>query len=196
MSYTLTLQCGCVVYVSQNPATRIVHTRILQSKGPSCVNRRHEVGLRLYLWELLPPPSTPPCGEPQGDGPSREPTGGARPGEPSATPRGDDDSLRRLREKLGLRRSPIVGNTRDSTSSADEELVSTLGNLIHGRVIGNFLLEVITLIDPHLRCLPLFLCLPHGVLRPCPADVPGLVTQHRQPVPPGRQTRVEDFNRL
>jgi hypothetical protein len=124
------------------------------------------------------------------------PPGGARPGEPSATPRGDDDSLRRLREKLGLRRSPIVGNTRDSTSSADEELVSTLGNLIHGRVIGNFLLEVITLIDPHVRCLPPFLCLPHGVLRPCRADVLGLVAQHRQPVPPGRQTRVEDFNRL
>jgi hypothetical protein len=80
MSYTLTLQCGCVVYVSQNPATQIVHTRILQSKGPSCVNRRHEVGLRLFLWELLPPPSTPPCGEPQGNGPPRGPSEGGAPG--------------------------------------------------------------------------------------------------------------------
>lgn len=77
MSYTLTLQCGCVVYVSQNPATKIVHTRILQSKGPSCLNRRHEVGLRLYLWELLPLPTTPDCGEPPGDGPPNGPEGGS-----------------------------------------------------------------------------------------------------------------------
>jgi hypothetical protein len=54
MSYTLTLQCGCVVYVSRNPTTHIAHTRILQSRGPTCANRRHEVGLRLFLWELLP----------------------------------------------------------------------------------------------------------------------------------------------
>ena len=54
MSYTLTLQCGCVVYVARNPATHVAHTRVLQSRGPACPNRRHEVGLRLYLWELLP----------------------------------------------------------------------------------------------------------------------------------------------
>jgi hypothetical protein len=55
MSYTLTLQCGCVVYVARNPATHVAHTRILQSRGQACTHRRHEVGLRLYLWELLPP---------------------------------------------------------------------------------------------------------------------------------------------
>ena len=54
MSYTLTLQCGCVVYVARNPATHVAHTRVLQSRGPACLYRRHEVGLRLYLWELLP----------------------------------------------------------------------------------------------------------------------------------------------
>ncbi len=54
MSYTLTLQCGCVVYVARNPATHVAHTRVLQSRGPACPYRRHEVGLRLYLWELLP----------------------------------------------------------------------------------------------------------------------------------------------
>ena len=56
MSYTLTLQCGCVVYVSAHPETRVVHTRIIQTRGTACRVRRHDVGLRLYLWELLPDP--------------------------------------------------------------------------------------------------------------------------------------------
>jgi hypothetical protein len=59
MSYDLTLQCGCVVYVSAHPQTRVVHTRIIQSRGLNCRVRRHEVGLRLYLWELLPEPQVP-----------------------------------------------------------------------------------------------------------------------------------------
>ena len=57
MSYNLTLQCGCVVYVSAHPKTRIAHTRIIQSRGTTCEVRRHEIGLRLYLWELLPDPA-------------------------------------------------------------------------------------------------------------------------------------------
>jgi hypothetical protein len=57
MSYNLTLQCGCVVYVSARPKTRIAPTRIIQSRGASCRVRRHDVGLRLYLWELLPDPA-------------------------------------------------------------------------------------------------------------------------------------------
>jgi hypothetical protein len=56
MSYTLTLQCGCVVYVSSHPKTRIAHTRVIQSRGSNCGVRRHEIGLRLFLWELLPDP--------------------------------------------------------------------------------------------------------------------------------------------
>jgi hypothetical protein len=60
MSYNLTLQCGCVVYVSANPTTRIAHTRIIQSRGAACRIRRHEIGLRLYLWELLPEPTYTP----------------------------------------------------------------------------------------------------------------------------------------
>ena len=54
MSYTLTLQCGCVVYVSAHPKTRVAHTRIIQTRGADCRVRRHEIGLRLYLWEILP----------------------------------------------------------------------------------------------------------------------------------------------
>lgn len=54
MSYNLTLACGCVVYVSCHPRTRIAHTRIIQARAPKCRDRRHEVGSRLYLWELLP----------------------------------------------------------------------------------------------------------------------------------------------
>jgi hypothetical protein len=54
MSYNLTLQCGCIVYVSAHPQTRIAHTRVIQTRGTACPIRRHEVGLRLYLWEILP----------------------------------------------------------------------------------------------------------------------------------------------
>lgn len=60
MSYNLTLQCGCVVYVSAHPKTRIAHTRVIQSQGADCRVRRHEIGLRLYLWELLPDPAHRP----------------------------------------------------------------------------------------------------------------------------------------
>jgi hypothetical protein len=75
MSYTLTLQCGCVVYVSRNPTTHVAHTRILQSRGPSCVNRRHEVGLRLFLWELLPAASASPSPDPAVDANKSQGTG-------------------------------------------------------------------------------------------------------------------------
>jgi hypothetical protein len=54
MSHNLTLECGCVVYVAANPETGVAHTRIIQSRGLACRVRRHEVGLRLFLWELLP----------------------------------------------------------------------------------------------------------------------------------------------
>ena len=57
MSYNLTLSCGCVVYVSCHPVTGIAHTRIIQSRGTECGVRRHDVGARLYLWELLPEPA-------------------------------------------------------------------------------------------------------------------------------------------
>jgi len=60
MSYNLTLQCGCVVYVSAHPKTRIAHTRIIQSRGEHCRVRRHAIGLRLFLWELLPEPPYQP----------------------------------------------------------------------------------------------------------------------------------------
>ena len=54
MSYTITLWCGCRVYVSCDPRTRVAHTRIIERRGRSCPNRRHDVGTRLNLWELLP----------------------------------------------------------------------------------------------------------------------------------------------
>jgi hypothetical protein len=60
MSYNLSLQCGCVVYVSCHPKTRIAHTRVIQSRGPECRVRRHAVGLHLYLWEILPDPTHRP----------------------------------------------------------------------------------------------------------------------------------------
>jgi hypothetical protein len=56
LSYNLTLQCGCVVYVATHPTTRIAHTRVIQARGEQCRVRQHETGARLYLWELLPDP--------------------------------------------------------------------------------------------------------------------------------------------
>jgi hypothetical protein len=42
--------------VSCNPKTRIAHARVLERRGENCPIRRHEVGTRLWLWELLPDP--------------------------------------------------------------------------------------------------------------------------------------------
>ena len=57
MSYTLTIPCGCSVYVSCNPHTRVAHARIVERRGTACPTRRHVVGARVWLWELLPDPS-------------------------------------------------------------------------------------------------------------------------------------------
>jgi hypothetical protein len=54
MSYNLSLSCGCVVYVACHPITQTAHTRVIEARGAACRVRRHEVGLRLYLWDLLP----------------------------------------------------------------------------------------------------------------------------------------------
>ena len=54
MSHDLSLVCGCLVYVSSHPTTGITHTRVIQVKGQACRIRQHEVGVRLYLWEILP----------------------------------------------------------------------------------------------------------------------------------------------
>jgi hypothetical protein len=54
MSYNLMLDCGCLVYVSCHPETNEAHTRVIERRGHQCEQRRHEVGLKLYLWELLP----------------------------------------------------------------------------------------------------------------------------------------------
>jgi hypothetical protein len=63
MSYTLTLQCGCIVYVACHPRTGLAHTRIIQTRGRTCRHRRHDVGSRLFLWELLPDPRHDPTPE-------------------------------------------------------------------------------------------------------------------------------------
>ena len=60
MSYNLKLQCGCTVYVACHPQTRLAHTRVIDARGPSCRIGRHDVGARLYLWEILPDPEYRP----------------------------------------------------------------------------------------------------------------------------------------
>ncbi len=54
MSYNLTLQCGCIVYVACDPKSGLSHARVIETKGPRCRTMRHEIGLRLFLWEILP----------------------------------------------------------------------------------------------------------------------------------------------
>ena len=58
MSHTLTLACGCVVYVSCHPKTNVAHSRIIERRGASCGNRKHAIGVRLWLWEMLPDSGT------------------------------------------------------------------------------------------------------------------------------------------
>jgi hypothetical protein len=52
--YDLTLPCSCIARVSAHPETGVVQTRLIQSRGTACRVRRHRIGVRLYLWELLP----------------------------------------------------------------------------------------------------------------------------------------------
>jgi hypothetical protein len=54
VSYSLSLACGCSIYVSCDPRTGLAHTRVVERRDARCRNRRHEVGSRLWLWELLP----------------------------------------------------------------------------------------------------------------------------------------------
>ena len=61
-SYALRLQCGCVLFVSRHPETGIVRTRVIQSRGTQCCDGRHQMGLRLYLWEILPDRKRPSRG--------------------------------------------------------------------------------------------------------------------------------------
>ena len=54
MSYVVTLNCGCDVYVACHPRSGLAHTRIVERRAPGCAIRTHAIGARLPLWELLP----------------------------------------------------------------------------------------------------------------------------------------------
>ena len=54
MSYNLTLDCGCLVYVACDPRTDVPHTRVIERRAATCRVRKHDVGVRLNLWDLLP----------------------------------------------------------------------------------------------------------------------------------------------
>ena len=61
MSYTLTLACGCAVYVHEDVHRATAPVRTLRGRGDRCPTPRHAVGVRVWLWELLPdPPMVPP----------------------------------------------------------------------------------------------------------------------------------------
>jgi hypothetical protein len=60
-SYTVTLCCGCIVYVSCHPLTGIAHTRILERRAAACGSRAHMIGARLKPWELLPETNRDPA---------------------------------------------------------------------------------------------------------------------------------------
>ena len=53
MSYNVTLQCGCLVYIACDPLTSVAHARILERRDPACRVRKHAVGLRLSLFEIV-----------------------------------------------------------------------------------------------------------------------------------------------
>ena len=61
MSYVVTMECGCDVYVARNPLTGLAHTRIIERRSPHCPIRSHTVGVRLQIWELLPHWAQPPA---------------------------------------------------------------------------------------------------------------------------------------
>ena len=61
MSYTVTLGCGCRVYVACHPQTGLAHTRIIEARPADCRVRSHDVGVRVPLWELLPYEPDEPC---------------------------------------------------------------------------------------------------------------------------------------
>lgn len=52
MSYTVSLGCGCQVYVSCHPRSGIAHTRIIEFRSSRCAIRSHDVGVRIPAWEL------------------------------------------------------------------------------------------------------------------------------------------------
>jgi hypothetical protein len=60
MSYSLLLQCGCVVYIACDPRTSVAHTRIIERRGPACRVRTHEIGARLSLGEIRRQPEQQP----------------------------------------------------------------------------------------------------------------------------------------
>jgi len=73
MGYSLTLPCGCLVYVACDPHTGLAHTRTIDRRGLHCGRLGHEFGSRVYLWDLLPDPDDRadpllPAGEPRPDG--------------------------------------------------------------------------------------------------------------------------------
>ena len=54
MPYLLTAPCGCVVQVVSDPPAHDLHTRVIARRGTTCFWRRHDVGVRFFLWEMLP----------------------------------------------------------------------------------------------------------------------------------------------
>lgn len=60
MSYTVSLWCGCRVYVSCHPRTGLAHSRIIETRGATCPDRKHGIGTRIWLWEILPDGRTQP----------------------------------------------------------------------------------------------------------------------------------------
>ena len=53
MSYTVSLGCGCQVYVSCHPRSGVAHTRVIEFRSQRCAIRSHDVGVRIPAWGLL-----------------------------------------------------------------------------------------------------------------------------------------------
>src|SRR5262245_23479288 len=61
MSYTVSLRCGCQVYVSCHPRSGVAHTRVIEFRSSQCSIRSHDVGVRIPAWELLRYEPDEPC---------------------------------------------------------------------------------------------------------------------------------------
>ena len=55
MSYTISLQCGCDVYVACNPRTGLAHTRVIERRALRCPVRSHAIGVHLQSSDIPSP---------------------------------------------------------------------------------------------------------------------------------------------
>ncbi len=54
MAYTLKVWCGCTVSVECSHDSQTGPSRFIKRRSARCRKQEHQVGARLWLWEILP----------------------------------------------------------------------------------------------------------------------------------------------